>query len=406
MSKIYKLIIVDDEYTGCELLKKYVTDYCKDFEIAGIFRDGDEAISYLLENDVELVLTDIKMPKVSGIELAKFIYSEKPYINVIAVSAYSEFEYAKELMRYGVVYYLLKFVDLDEFLEAMDIVRENLASLKDRNSSDSDEMQAEMFFYDLFENNFPSLSEASLNYNDFERGGDFLQAECIKFSAVLRNLGDFIENKWHYTEEMLKNAVVNIIKLMNSHLFIFCSSFVGDKINFVVFDHGKPVKLDTGFITKELSSSFGLEVEITECRRIMLKDVYDGEYGENIEIPDSDDIDIHSARLPAIVKAAVEIIEKNYNKPIMRDEIADQIHVNVVYLSKSFKKYTGKTIMSYLCECRMKVAAELVTKEKTISEICAKIGYNDERAFRRAFKRYTGFSVREYKKHFSIKKGE
>ena len=125
---MYKVIIVDDEYTGCELLEKYITDYCKDFEIAGIFRDGSEAISYLEKNDVELVLTDIKMPEVSGIELAKYIYYNKPYIKVVTVSAYSEFDYAKELMKYGVLYYLLKFVDLDEFLEAMDIVRENLSA--------------------------------------------------------------------------------------------------------------------------------------------------------------------------------------------------------------------------------------------------------------------------------------
>ena len=77
MSTIYSLIIVDDEYSACELLKYYVTDYCKDFEIAGIFADGSEAIDFLEKNNVDLVLTDIKMPQVSGIELAKYIHENK-----------------------------------------------------------------------------------------------------------------------------------------------------------------------------------------------------------------------------------------------------------------------------------------------------------------------------------------
>ena len=114
----------------------------------------------------------------------------------------------------------------------------------------------------------------------------------------------------------------------------------------------------------------------------------------------TEEIEIADMELPPIVKLSAEIIEKNFSMPIIRSEIAQKLHVNVVYLSKVFKQYTGKTLMTYLFEVRLKKAVELVMEGKTIYEICGQVGYNDERSFRRAFKKYTGYSVREYKRAF------
>jgi len=366
----------------------------------GIFRDGDEAIEFLSENDVDLVITDIKMARCSGIELAKYIYNNKPYINTIAVSAYSEFEYAKELMRYGVMYYLLKFVDLDEFLEAIDIVRSNITSRKSGYVAQYDELQTEMFFYDLFENNFSSCEEAAKNYYEIEKNISFENSCCKEISIIVEDYENFRNTKWKYTDEMFKNAVFNVVKLTNSSLFVTLKDFCDEKLNFLAFNHGNDFFVDTQSLEKELSTSFGIEINITVSNSIFLKDVSLGNYAEENEDNKavSKDYCFQNSQLPTIVKSAIDIIEKNYNTQIIRSEIAEQIHINAIYLSKTFKKYTGKTLMTYLYECRMKKAMEYAVEGKTINEICELIGYTDERAFRRAFKKYTGCSVRDYKK--------
>ncbi len=408
MSEIYSLIIVDDEYSACELLRRYVTGYCKDFEIAGVFNDGEEAIEFLKENDVDLVLTDIKMPRVSGIELAKYIHENKNDTNVVAVSAYSEFEYVKDLMKYGVSYYLLKFVDLDEFLEVMDIVRKNIKSKKEIVYSRYDELQAEMFFYDLFESNFSSCEEAGESYADLETDTPFDKAECTMLSFSVKGLDEFRKNRWRYTDDMLKNAIVNIIKLLHTGIFVTVLSFEEENIDLALFDRGKNTAVNTVAAAEEIKNNFGLSAENFVCESVLLKDICVGNYeNKTVYTEKSTGIELADMNLPPIVRLSADIIKENFSMPIIRSEIAQKLHVNVVYLSKLFKKHTGKTLMTYLFEVRMKKAVELVREDMTISEICSRIGYGDERSFRRAFKKYTGYSVREYKRiHLRADKGE
>lgn len=80
-------------------------------------RNGREAVAFLEKNRYDLVLTDIKMPFMSGLELSKWIYEKiepenQPFI--VAISGYAEFEYVKEMMRFRAVDYVLKPVDRDE----------------------------------------------------------------------------------------------------------------------------------------------------------------------------------------------------------------------------------------------------------------------------------------------------
>lgn len=60
----------------------------------GCFKNGSEAIDFLKNNSVDIVITDIKMPKVSGLELAKYVHENMPMTKVVIVSGYGEFEYA------------------------------------------------------------------------------------------------------------------------------------------------------------------------------------------------------------------------------------------------------------------------------------------------------------------------
>ena len=109
----YKLIIVDDELTFCRGLEKYIRKFFNELSVDGIFNTGEQAIEYISANNVDIVLSDIKMLGMSGLELAKVLHQKYPHIQVILISGYSDFEYAKQAIKYNVVDYLTKPINFE-----------------------------------------------------------------------------------------------------------------------------------------------------------------------------------------------------------------------------------------------------------------------------------------------------
>ena len=105
---MYRLIVVDDEEIIRGGLCQCVDWASLGFEVAADFEDGSEALEYLSEHSCDVVMTDIMMSRVNGLELARQIHEEHPEIKVLLLSGYQEFEYAKQAMQYGVSDYLLK----------------------------------------------------------------------------------------------------------------------------------------------------------------------------------------------------------------------------------------------------------------------------------------------------------
>lgn len=84
------------------------------FELAADCQNGKEAIDYIKEHRVDVVLTDICMPHVDGMELSKYLYENYPDTQIIIFSGFSDFEYAKKAIQYKVSEYLLKPVTAKE----------------------------------------------------------------------------------------------------------------------------------------------------------------------------------------------------------------------------------------------------------------------------------------------------
>ena len=103
-----KIIIVEDENIirlGLSTLIQW-NDY--HFELCGLFKNGQEALSYLLEHPVDIVITDIKMPVMDGEQLIQKIHSHKLNPYIIILSNYSDFSLVKSCFKYGITDYLLK----------------------------------------------------------------------------------------------------------------------------------------------------------------------------------------------------------------------------------------------------------------------------------------------------------
>ena len=123
---MYRLIVVDDEDIIREGLCLGVDWKSMGFEVAADFEDGDGALSWLEENECDVVMTDIMMARTGGLELAQQVREKYPGVRVLILSGYQEFEYAKTAMRYGVSDYLLKPLRTAELRSVFARLREEL----------------------------------------------------------------------------------------------------------------------------------------------------------------------------------------------------------------------------------------------------------------------------------------
>lgn len=103
-----RVLIADDEVKVCTLLQNIINWQSLDLEIVGIVHDGDSALKFINEHNPDIVITDIRMPGCSGIELIRVVRETNRNIHFIIVSGYHEFDYANQAIKYGVEDYLLK----------------------------------------------------------------------------------------------------------------------------------------------------------------------------------------------------------------------------------------------------------------------------------------------------------
>ncbi|MDR0519486.1 MAG: response regulator [Clostridiales Family XIII bacterium] len=109
-----KVVIADDELKVAKLIKALIDWDGLGMELCGLAKNGNEALDLIREHGPDIVITDIRMPGLGGIELIERAKEARPSLEFIIISGYRHFNYAHSAMKYGVVDYLLKPIDKDE----------------------------------------------------------------------------------------------------------------------------------------------------------------------------------------------------------------------------------------------------------------------------------------------------
>lgn len=121
-----RIVIVDDERRIREGLIRHIGKLEGDYQITGVFPNGREALEHIASKGADIVITDIKMPFMDGLEVSRVIRAKWPMIKVIILSGYCEFEYARRSMQYGVSDFLAKPVKPDTLKETLEKVSREL----------------------------------------------------------------------------------------------------------------------------------------------------------------------------------------------------------------------------------------------------------------------------------------
>lgn len=134
----YSIVVVEDELFIRQNIVKKIRQITTQFRIIGEASDGESALKIIEKNPPDLVITDIRMPIMDGLELIKNLYFAFPNVKVIIISGFNDFEYAKKALQLGVKDFLLKPIVTEDFQQAL----QNILILLDReNKSLSDMVQ-------------------------------------------------------------------------------------------------------------------------------------------------------------------------------------------------------------------------------------------------------------------------
>lgn len=210
---MYKVLIVDDEELIRNGLSKFIPWAQLGFEIAGLFGDGAPVIDYLKHNCADLIIADIKMTSVSGLDIAKFVYENQLHTKICILSGYKDFEYARTAMKYNVNWYLTKPNDIDETIEIVKEIKQHVDDSyrllkREEEYSKVLSIAAQQFFADIFLGNYEDINQILnrmqyLNLNE--------NTVYCPIWVTTENYDDYIKNRWKYGKEYFINAVCNFL---------------------------------------------------------------------------------------------------------------------------------------------------------------------------------------------------
>lgn len=139
---MYKLLVVDDEKSTLNGLCNYIPWEQLGFLVEGRAENGKQALEFLQNHEVEVILSDIRMPVMDGIELVRRLRDTGRDTEVVFLSAHRDFEYAKEGLRYGVYDYILKPTKFAEISEVFGRMKEKLAGCENRIAEQEEDYQS------------------------------------------------------------------------------------------------------------------------------------------------------------------------------------------------------------------------------------------------------------------------
>lgn len=167
-----KVFIVEDEDIIRESIIKNIPWEKEGLLLAGDAGDGEIALSSIKDTKPDILITDVKMPFMTGLELARLVKKEQPEIKVIILSGYREFEYATEAINIGVTEFLSKPITSTKLLEVIKKVKDEIEREKNIKTNDDEEkkrtdIEKKLFFDRLLTQSdpIPELISQSIKLN-------------------------------------------------------------------------------------------------------------------------------------------------------------------------------------------------------------------------------------------------
>lgn len=241
-----RVLVVDDEPYIKQGLAMLIDWKAEGFTIIGEASNGSEAIQFLQKTKVDLIIADIKMPKMNGIELLEYIKMERlSDASYIILSGYYDFQYAKSAIKHDCCDYLLKPIQKDELLDVLHRVSQKNKEWNNRQKENREKERA------LFDRNLLALI-----WGKYDSGNIEYVTTHLKLSTVIK----YITINLDFTGELeLRDSEKRMIQ---KNLYLQAKELLGEEEYHIIYDVGKQESsYDIGFLYCDYLAK---EAELTE----------------------------------------------------------------------------------------------------------------------------------------------
>lgn len=335
---MYKVIIADDK----ALIRAglfYRNNWAEmGYEVTALLEDGSDVLEYLEKERADVLLADICMYSVSGLEAAKVIQEKYPWMKVVLISGYQDFEFAKEAISCKVYEYLLKPIDYERLRTVFAKIKEEL----------DEASKAQLLHQYFHEKEYDQMMHILSRLPEEEEGKDWKDYTDLwgVFQKASLGVNEYL------AREMLELLEKKVRRQSAELIAEFEQKFL---------------KLSEQTEETLLSLLGWLELELKE--RQLLKS----------EVKTDEDI----------VRACVYIRE-HLEENLSLEKAAEYVHLSARQFARRFNQQMGENFKEYTHRIRMETAVGLLEKgDLSMEEICEKVGYKDYKYFLQLFRKYT-----------------
>lgn len=397
-----KVLVVDDEYHVGMGIQQTIAWKDYDIEIVDIAYDGEEGLEMAIEYKPDIIITDIRMPIMDGLQMIEHIREQAIQTKFIVLSGYDEFEYAKTALNRGVSSYLLKPVENKELIIQVTQLAEQIKQEKEQHKRAQYMNEERPYYQEIF------LKEVLNNkIRDIKKVDESINALNIKF--------DF--TKYRVVAVRFKGEGLNIFsieeieqafKVMGNKCEYVGPDFIVlekgmNEWGILIEDQGKEERNILKVIQNQLMDMLRAKKEIciqnlwVSISSVQNKcyQMYEA-YQEAIKLCDVSRTVGENRRE---IHLALDYMREHIHESITIEDIASALYMSASHLMHLFKQELGKTMIECLVDMRIEVAKQLLVNPKyKVYEVANQVGYTDVKYFGKIFKLHVGITPKSYAK--------
>jgi len=388
------ILIADDERVIREGIKRTIRSIYPDYCVH-VAASTEEAVKIMEEQSIHIVLTDILMPGMNGLEFMRISKRRYPYVKWVVISAHSEFAYAQEAVRLGARDYLLKPIGKSKLLE---IISDLVLEIEQDHKFIKDEDRLKSSLKYLREGVFQRLA-SGFNLGNLDISQLIEDHQCFYLILLQMEAGDKNIRIEHF---IVENVLTELIERDGSGFVV--SYDRQSLLGLITLREEARLEsfLEDGrtYLKQYLKTPFqmihsGLSYDINTVPQIVTS---------LREAVNSQVLDLTPAKGSGekAIDIALQYVKEHYFEDLTLEKIASVVFLNPVYFSQLFKQKTGQGYKEYVTSLRLEQAKLLLVNSKLkVAEIAERIGYQDMRHFTQMFRKRFLVTPTEYRQQLN-----
>ncbi|MGN7760058.1 response regulator [Paenibacillus sp. 22594] len=389
------ILVADDERVIREGIIRTIGQISPDHQVF-VAAKAEEAVKIMEEQRIHIVLTDILMPGMSGLEFMKISKRRYPYVKWVVISAHSEFSYAQEAVRLGARDYLLKPIGKSKLLEIITNLTVEIEQDNDI-SRQGERLKASLRFLreGVFQRLASGLDIGNLDIEPFIEDYKHFYMVMVQLDSedksirlehfIVENvLSELIEQHGRgFVVSYDRQSLLGLITLREDATIQQFQDEVKDHLTHYL-------KIPFQMIHSGLSYDFNTVPQVVKRMR---------------EASASQALELEPMKGSGekAIDVALHYIKEHFYEDLSLEKMASVVFLNPAYFSQLFKQKTGQGYKEYVTSLRLEQAKLLLLNPKLkLAEIAERVGYQDVKHFTQMFRKRYQSTPTEYRQQQNI----